>query len=63
MPAKHTLHVVLSEPLVRYVRQKVMAGEFTTASDVVRASLQEAMTRDDNEKRRVDVTSHAGSRG
>ena len=40
MPAKHSLHVVLTEPLVRYVREKVAHGHNATISDVVRASLR-----------------------
>ena len=40
MPAKHTLHVVLTGPLVRYVREKVAQGHHATISDVVRASLR-----------------------
>lgn len=55
MPAKHTLHVALTEPLVRYVRDKVAAGHHATASDVVRASLHQALERDDIEKLRADV--------
>ena len=44
MPAKHTLHVALTEPLVRYVRGKVQEGAYPSASDVVRLAL-EAMIR------------------
>lgn len=40
MPAKHTLHVALTEPLIRYVRELVAAGHHATASDVVRESLR-----------------------
>ena len=56
MPAKHTLHVVLTEPLVRYVRDKVAAGHHATASDVVRASLNHLLEREDVEKLRADVS-------
>lgn len=46
MPAKHTLHVALTEPLVRYVRDQVAAGRHETASDVVRVALQALIQRD-----------------
>ena len=59
MPAKHTLHVVLTEPLVRYVRDKVMAGHHATASDVVRASLRHLLEREDIEKLKADVSQRA----
>jgi Arc/MetJ-type ribon-helix-helix transcriptional regulator len=55
MPAKHTLHVVLTETLVRYVRDKVVAGHHPTASDVVRDSLHKLMQRDDLNKLKADV--------
>ena len=47
MPAKHTLHVALTEPLVRYVRDQVAAGRHPTASDVIRTALHDLIQRDD----------------
>jgi putative addiction module CopG family antidote len=44
MPAKHTLHVALTEPLVRYVHGKVQDGAYASASEVIRLAL-EAMIR------------------
>ena len=46
MPAKHTLHVALTEPLVRYVRGKVEEGTHPSASDVVRLALEAMMQRE-----------------
>ena len=40
MAAKHTLHVALTEPLVRYVHDQVASGQYATASEVVRAALR-----------------------
>lgn len=54
MPAKHTLHVALTEPLVRYVRDQVAAGHHQTASDVVRTALQTLMQRDGSAKRPIE---------
>ena len=45
MPAKHTLHVALTEPLVRFVRDLVEAGHYPTASDVVRDGLRTLIER------------------
>lgn len=40
MPARHTLHVALTEPLVRHVRSQVAAGRYENASEAVRRALQ-----------------------
>lgn len=45
MPAKHTLHVALTESLVRFVRDLVDAGHYPTASDVVRDGLRALIER------------------
>ncbi|MCW6509855.1 ribbon-helix-helix domain-containing protein [Lichenifustis flavocetrariae] len=63
MPAKYTLHVVLNERLVRYVRDKVVAGHHPTASDVVRDSLRKLMERDDMQKLHADVSRRADADG
>ena len=39
MPAKHSLHVSLTEELVLFVRRQVEIGHHPTASDVVRAGI------------------------
>jgi Arc/MetJ-type ribon-helix-helix transcriptional regulator len=49
MPAKHTLHVALTEPLVRYVRGKVADGASRSASDVVKLALEGLMDRERQE--------------
>ncbi|MGI4802505.1 MAG: ribbon-helix-helix domain-containing protein [Janthinobacterium lividum] len=40
MPAKHTLHVSLTEPLLEFVSLQVAAGRHATVSSVVRAALE-----------------------
>ena len=50
MPAKHTLHVALTDPLVRYVRGRVADGISPSASDVVRLALE---TLIDHERREM----------
>jgi antitoxin ParD1/3/4 len=49
MPARHTLHVALTKPLVTYVAQQVMAGRYVSASAVVRAGLQLLIERNEAE--------------
>jgi antitoxin ParD1/3/4 len=46
MAAKHSLHVALTEPLVRYVGERVASGEYATASEVVRTGLRLLIERD-----------------
>ena len=46
MPAKHTLHVVLTEPLVRYVRGKVTDGASPSVSGVVRLAIEALIERE-----------------
>jgi antitoxin ParD1/3/4 len=50
MAAKHTLHVALTEPLVSYVDQKVSAGHYATASEVVRAGLRLLIEQEDEKE-------------
>lgn len=52
MPAQHTLHVALTEPLVKYIGEQVTSGRYATASEVVRASLRLLIERDAAEMRR-----------
>ena len=59
MPAKHSLHVVLTEPLVRYVRDKVAHGHYLTISDVVRASLRASIELEEK-RARADSATTAG---
>ena len=47
MAAKHTLHVALTEPLVRYVGGQVGSGRYATASEVVRTALRLLIERDE----------------
>ena len=53
MPAQHTLHVALTEPLVKYISEQVASGRYATASEVVRASLRLLIERDSAEIRRL----------
>ena len=46
MAAKHSLHVALTEPLARYVADRVASGEYATASEVVRSGLRLLIERD-----------------
>ncbi|RYB01666.1 ribbon-helix-helix domain-containing protein [Lichenibacterium ramalinae] len=46
MAAKHSLHVALTEPLVRHVRDQIATGRYTTASEVLRKALQLMIERD-----------------
>lgn len=46
MPAKHTLHVALTDPLVRYVRGRVADGHHPSASHVVRLALELLIDRE-----------------
>ena len=47
MAAQHTLHVALTEPLVRYVGGQVKSGRYATASEVVRTALRLLIERDE----------------
>ena len=49
MPAKHSLHVALTDPLVRYVRGRVADGVSPSASDVVRLALETLIDRERRE--------------
>lgn len=51
MPAQHTLHVALAQPLVRYVGEQVATEHYPTASQVVRAALQLMIEQKKIEKR------------
>jgi antitoxin ParD1/3/4 len=51
MPAQHTLHVALTEPLVKYIGEQVSSGRYATASEVVRAALRLLIERDGVEPR------------
>ena len=49
MSVDQSIHVSLTEPLMRYVRDKVADGEHLTASDVVRVALETLVARDRSE--------------
>lgn len=51
MPAQHTLHVALTEPLLKYVGDQVASGRYATASEVVRAALRLLIERGEAEVR------------
>ena len=53
MAAQHTLHVALTQPLVRYVGDQVATGRYATASEVVRAALRLLIERDGAESRQA----------
>ena len=64
MVARHTLHVALTEPLVRHVRNQVAAGPFRTASEVLREALQLLVARDaERERTRSQVAGPAARHG
>ncbi len=46
MPAQHTLHVALTESLVKYVARQITSGHYATASEVVRAGLRLLIERE-----------------
>ena len=46
MAAKHTLHVALTEPLARFVAERVASGRYASASEAVRAGLRLLADRD-----------------
>jgi len=47
MAAQHTLHVALTEPLIRYVGRQVASGHYATASEVVRTALRLLIERNE----------------
>jgi antitoxin ParD1/3/4 len=51
MPAQHTLHIALTEPMARYVTDQVATGRYATASEVLRAALRLLIERDQGERR------------
>lgn len=53
MAAKHTLHVALTEPLVRHVRDQIATGRYATASEVLRDALRLLMERDERTRNRA----------
>ena len=40
MPAQHTLHVAVTEPLLRFVNEQIASGRYATASELVREALR-----------------------
>lgn len=46
MAAKHSRHIALTSPLALYVESKVAAGEYASASEMVRAALRLLLERD-----------------
>ncbi|WP_232632028.1 ribbon-helix-helix domain-containing protein [Methylobacterium sp. Leaf118] len=40
MPAKHSRHVALTEPLAAWVDEQVSLGEYASASDLMRAAVR-----------------------
>lgn len=62
MPAKYTLHVALTEPLVRYVRDKVTNGAHPSASDVVRLALEAMLEREGTSGQRTPLANEVVGR-
>lgn len=52
MAAKHSRHIALTEPLIAYVEAQVAKGEYTSASEMVRAALRLLIERDEAKGRR-----------
>ena len=51
MPAKHSRHIALTAPLVEWIDSQVDRGEYTSASDLIRAAVR--LLRAQDESRRV----------
>ena len=51
MDVRHTLHVTLTEPLVRHVRDQVAVGRYSTAIEVLRDALRLLIERDEERGR------------
>ena len=51
MAAKHSRHIALTEPLITYVEAQVANGEYTSASEFVRAALRLLIERDEAKAR------------
>ncbi len=62
MPAKHTLHVALTDPLVRYVRGRVADGVSPSASDVVRLALETLIDRESRDAADAALPRHRAER-
>lgn len=50
MPAKHTLHVALTQPLLEFVALQVATGRYATASSVMREGLELLLERAETSK-------------
>jgi putative addiction module CopG family antidote len=55
MPAQHTLHVAVTEPLLRFVNEQIASGRYATASELVRAALRLLMDGREIERQRARV--------
>ena len=63
MVAKHSRHIALTGPLAQYVERQVSAGEYASASEMVRAALRLLMEHDQaRAKPASDSGSEAGAR-
>ena len=62
MAAKHSRHIALTGPLAVYVESQVSAGEYASASEMVRAALRLLMERDQVRAKPVSDLPGAGAR-
>lgn len=54
MAAEHILDIASTEPLVRYVHDRVASGQYATTSEVVQAALRASVRREADERTPVD---------
>ena len=59
MAAKHSRHIALTGPLAQYVERQVSAGEYASASEMIRAALRLLIERD---QVRAKPASNSGSK-
>ena len=56
MAAKHSRHIALTEPLARHVDTAVAAGDYASASEMVRVALRLLIAREKAETERATAT-------
>lgn len=62
MPAKHSRHIALTEPLADWAEGQVTAGEYTSLSDLIRTAIRLLKERDEAKGRRAIVSENASRR-
>lgn len=59
MPAKHSRHIALTEPLAAWIDGQVSLGEYASTSDLIRVAVR--MLRTHHETKDMQRTSPGGS--